>query len=328
MKARLQFTTVALAIFALALPVQAQQTWSPTRNVEIVVGSAPGGSNDKTARSVEKAIVEAKLIPTSLTVVNKPGGGSTIAFAYVRQKKADPHTLLVGTTALLSNHIVGTSTISYDDFTPIASLFNDYVVFAVNANSPIKTGKDLIAKLKENPQSVSIAFATTLGSHNHIAAGLLAKSVGVNARSLKATAFKGSAEAITQVMGGHIDLVTTAAGNVANHVAEGRLRVIGVSSPKRFPGALAAVPTWKEQGANLVYGGWRSIMGPRDLTPAQIAYWERVLRKVTETKEWKDDLEKNYWSDDFVGSAQFRKDLAKDYADMKSVLVDIGLARP
>jgi putative tricarboxylic transport membrane protein len=328
MKARLQFTTIALAIFALALPAQAQQTWSPTRNVEIVVGSAPGGSNDKTARSVEKAIVEAKLIPTSLTVVNKPGGGSTIAFAYVRQKKADPHTLLVGTTALLSNHIVGTSTISYDDFTPIASLFNDYVVFAVNANSPIKTGKDLIAKLKENPQSVSIAFATTLGSHNHIAAGLLAKSVGVNARSLKAIAFKGSAEAITQVMGGHIDLVTTAAGNVANHVAEGRLRVIGVSSPKRFPGALAAVPTWKEQGANLVYGGWRSIMGPRDLTPAQIAYWESVLRKVTETKEWKDDLEKNYWSDDFVGSAQFRKDLAKDYADMKSVLVDIGLARP
>ena len=328
MKARLQFTTVALAIFALALPVQAQQTWSPTRNVEIVVGSAPGGSNDKTARSVEKAIIEAKLIPTSLTVVNKPGGGSTIAFAYVRQKKADPHTLLVGTTALLSNHIVGTSTISYDDFTPIASLFNDYVVFAVNANSPIKTGKDLIAKLKENPQSVSIAFATTLGSHNHIAAGLLAKSIGVNARSLKAIAFKGSAEAITQVMGGHIDLVTTAAGNVANHVAEGRLRVIGVSSPKRFPGALAAVPTWKEQGANLVYGGWRSIMGPRDLTPAQIAYWEGVLRKVTETKEWKEDLEKNYWSDDFVGSAQFRKDLAKDYADMKSVLVDIGLARP
>jgi putative tricarboxylic transport membrane protein len=316
------------ATLAIALPAQAQKTWSPSRNVEIVVGSAPGGSNDKTARSVEKAIVEAKLIPTSLTVVNRPGGGSTIAFAYVRQKKADPHTLLIGTTALLSNHIVGTSTISYDDFTPIASLFNDYVVFAVNANSPIKTGKDLIAKLKENPQSVSIGFATTLGSHNHIAAGLLAKSIGVNARQLKAIAFKGSAEAITQVMGGHIDLVTTAAGNVANHVAEGRLRVIGVSSPKRFPGALATVPTWKEQGANLVYGGWRAIMAPREITPQQIAYWEGVMRKVTETKEWKEDLERNYWSDDFLGSAQFRKELAKNYTDMKSVLVDIGLAKP
>ncbi len=315
------------ATLLAAAPAALAQAWSPSRNVEIVVGSAPGGSNDKTARAVEKAIIEAKLVPVSLSVVNKPGGGSTIAFAYVRQKKGDAHTLLIGTTALLTNQIVGMSTVSYEDFTPIASLFNDYVVFAVNANSPIKTGRDLIAKLKENPQSVSIGFATALGSHNHIAAGLLAKSVGVNARNLKVIAFKGSAEAVTQVLGGHIDMVTTAAGNVANHVAEGRLRVIGVSSAKRFPGAFAQVPTWKEQGANLVYGGWRAIMGPREMTPAQIAYWEGVLRKVTATPEWKDDLDKNFWSDDFVGSAQFRKDLVKDYADIKAVLVDIGLAK-
>ncbi len=317
-----------LAAATLAAPAaQAQQNWSPSRNVEIVVGSAPGGSNDKTARAVERAIVEGKLIPTSLTVVNRPGGGSSIAFNYVNQKKGDPHTLLIGTTALLTNHIVGTSALSYMDFTPVASLFNDYVVFAVNTNSPIKTGKDLIARLKENPQSVSIGFATTLGSHNHIAAGLLAKSVGVNARNLKAIAFKGSAEAITQVLGGHIDLVTTAAGNVAGHLAEGRLRVIGVSADKRFPGAFAQVPTWKEQGANLVYGGWRAIMAPKDITPAQIAYWEGVLRKVVSNPDWKADLEKNYWSDDFVGHAQFSKDIAKDYNDIKAVLVDIGLAK-
>lgn len=318
---------IAGAAIAAAIPAVHAQAWSPSRNVEIVVGSAPGGSNDKTARTVEKAIVDAKLIPTSLTVVNRPGGGSSIAFSYVSQKKGDPHTLLIGTTALLTNHIVGTSPLSYMDFTPIASLFNDYVVFAVNANSPIKTGRDLIAKLKENPQSVSIGFATTLGSHNHIAAGLLAKSVGVNPRSLKAVAFKGSAEAITQVLGGHIDMVTTAAGNVAGHLAEGRMRVIGVSSDKRFPGAFAQVPTWKEQGANLVYGGWRAIMAPKDITPAQIAYWEGVLRKVTSTPEWKANLDKNYWSDDFVGHAQFSKDIAKDYNDIKAVLVDLGLAK-
>lgn len=315
------------AAIVAAIPAVHAQAWSPSRNVEIVVGSAPGGSNDKTARTVEKAIVEAKLVPTSMTVVNRPGGGSSIAFSYVSQKKADPHTLLIGTTALLTNHIVGTSPLSYMDFTPIASLFNDYVVFAVNVNSPIKTGRDLIAKLKENPQSVSIGFATTLGSHNHIAAGLLAKSVGVNPRSLKAVAFKGSAEAITQVLGGHIDMVTTAAGNVAGHLAEGRMRVIGVSSDKRFPGAFAQVPTWKEQGANLVYGGWRAIMAPKGITPAQIAYWEGVLRKVTSTPEWKADLDKNYWSDDFVGHEQFSKDIAKDYNDIKAVLVDIGLAK-
>src|SRR3990172_9455448 len=130
------------------------QAWSPQRNVEIVVGSAPGGSNDKTARQVERILTEKKLVNATLTVVNKPGGGSSIAFTYVNQRAGDGHTLLIGTTALLSNHIVGLSKLSYQDFTPIASLFNDYVVFAVNAESPIKTGKDLAERLKKDPNSV------------------------------------------------------------------------------------------------------------------------------------------------------------------------------
>ena len=317
---------ITIAATTLAATAGAQG-WSPSRNVEIIVGSAPGGSNDKTARSVEKAIVDGKLIPTSLSVVNKPGGGSSIAFTYVSQKAGDPHTLLVGTTALLTNHIVGRSKLNHKDFTPIASLFNDYVVFAVNANSPIQTGKELAAKLKEDPQSLAIGFATALGSHNHIAAGMLAKSIGVNPRSLKVVAFKGSSEAITQLLGGHIDMVTTAAGNVSGHIAAGRLRVVGVSANQRFGGALANIPTWKEQGVDLVYGGWRAIVAPKGLTADQVAYWEGVLRKATSTPEWKANIARNYWSDDFVTSAQFTKDIDKDYNDIRSVLVDLGLAK-
>ena len=87
----------------------AAQGWTPTRNVEIVVGSAPGGSNDKTGRSIEKLLNDLKLVPTSLTVVNKPGGGGNIMFAYVNAHAGDAHYLMVGTTAMLTNHIVGTS---------------------------------------------------------------------------------------------------------------------------------------------------------------------------------------------------------------------------
>jgi putative tricarboxylic transport membrane protein len=318
---------LGLALTCAATLCAAQGAWSPQRNVEIVVGSAPGGSNDKTARQVEHILVEHHIVSTPLTVVNKPGGGSAIAFNYVSQHPGDGHYLMIGTTALLSGHIVGASQLSYRDFTPIASLFNDYVVFAVNADSPIKTGQDLIARLKKDPKSVAIGFATAVGSHNHIAAGLLAKSVGVNPRDLKVIAYKGSAEAVTNLLGGHIDLVTTAAGNAAPHVAAGRLRVIGVAGPKRFGGALANVPTWKEQGVDLVFGGWRAIMGPKGMTAAQVAYWEGVLAKATQVPEWREDLERNFWSDDFVTSAQFRKDLDKDYASTKAVLVDLGLAK-
>ena len=329
-----KYLCISMAMAALSAPAHAQpastssgQAWSPTKNVEIVVGSAPGGSNDRTGRSVEKLLNDLKLVPTTLSVVNKPGGGGNIMFSYINQHAGDAHYLMVGTTAMVSNHIVGSSKISYLDFTPIASLFNDYVVFAVNANSPVKTGKDLIERLKKDPQSVPLGFATSLGSHNHIAAGLLMKAFGGNARDLKAVAFKGAAEAVTALMGGHLDLVTTAAGNVAPHLQSGRLRVVGVAADKRLPGTLANVPTWKEQGVNLVYGGWRSIVGPKGLTAAQVAFWEGALRKASQSAEWKSELERNYWSDDFVTSVQFRKDLDKDYADMKAVLTELGLAR-
>jgi putative tricarboxylic transport membrane protein len=325
-KMRFNRTLIGMALLAFCAAAHAQG-WSPQKNVEIVVGSAPGGSNDKTARQVEKILSDNKLVNASLNVVNKPGGGGSIAFTYVSQHAADAHYLLIGTTALLSNHIVGSSKLSYTDFTPIASLFNDYVVFTVNANSSIKTGKDLLERLKKDPQSIAIGFATTLGSHNHIAAGLLLKAIGGNPKNLKAVAYKGSAEAITSLLGAHIELVTTAAGNAAPHVASGRLRVVGVAAPQRFGGTLADAPTWKEQGVDLVFGGWRAIMGPKGLSAAQVAYWENALRRATEVPEWKEGLERNYWSNDFVTSAQFRKDLDKDYADMKSVLVDLGLAK-
>lgn len=321
-------TATCITIAAIGGNAAAQApSWSPQRNVEIVVGSAPGGSNDKTGRTVEHILTTNKLVPTSVTVVNRPGGGSTIAFNYVLQRAGDPHYLMVGTPSLLTNHITGLSKIHHNDFTPIASLLNDYIVFAVNADGPIKTGKDLIARLKSDPKSVTIGFATTLGSHNHLAAGLLMKAIGGKARDLKVVAYKGSSEAITNLMGGHIDLVTTAAGNVASHIAAGKLRVVGVAASKRFTGQLADIPTWKEQGVNLVFGGWRGILAPKGLTPQQSAYWENALRKVTETADWKADLERNFWADDFIPGAQFKKELDQDYEAMKAVLIDIGLAR-
>ncbi len=324
----MKMSRIALAAALVCSAVTAgAQTWAPQKNVEIVVGSAPGGSNDKTARTVERILTLNKLVPGSITVVNKPGGGSNIAFTYVHQHPGDPHYLMVGTPSLLTNNITGLSKLSHNDYTPIASLFNDYIVFAVNAASPIKNGKDLAERLKKDPKSVSIGFATTLGSHNHIAAGLLMKAIGGNARDLKVIAHKGSAEAITNLLGGHIDLVTTAAGNIASHVASGKLRVVAVAADRRFTGALADIPTWKEQGVNLVFGGWRGILAPKGLTAQQSAYWEGVLRKATQAPEWKTDMERNFWADDFVTGDKFRKDLDSDYAEMKAVLVDIGLAK-
>lgn len=318
-------TLLSAALLAASNGVLAQ-AWTPQKNVEIVVGSAPGGSNDRTARQVERILNEHKLVTVPLSVVNRSGGGGSIAYTYVHQRAGDAHVLLIGTPALLTNHIVSPDKLYYGDFTPIASLFNDYTVYAVNAASSIASAKDLIERAKE-PKTLATGFATTFGTHQHIAACLLVKAVGASARDLKAVVFKGSAEAIAALLGNHIELVTTAAGNAAPHVAAGRMRVVAAAAPKRLGGALAEVPTWKEQGVDLVFGGWRAIMAPKGLTPAQLAYWEGVLRKATQVPEWKGDLEKNYWTDDFVPSAQFRKELEKDYGEMKAVLTELGLAK-
>jgi putative tricarboxylic transport membrane protein len=314
-------------ILACGATFAGAQAWSPQKNVEIVVPNPPGGSNDKTARTIERVWTANKLLASTLSVVNRPGGGGTIAYTYVQQRVGDPHYMVVSGPPILTNHITGTSTLHHGDLTPVASLFNDYTVYVVAADSPIKTGKDLVARLRKDPKSVTIGFSPVLGAHNHIAAGVLMKAAGGNARDLKVVAYKGSADAIPNLMGGHIDLVTTAAGNVAQHVAAGRLRIVGVSSDKRLPGALAEIPTWKEQGVNVLFGAWRAVFAPKGITPQQAAYWEGLLKKATEAAEWKDDLQKNVWADAFVTGAAFRKELDQDYAEMKSVLQDIGLAK-
>lgn len=321
----LERTLIALALLGFAATGWTQG-WLPKRNVEIVVGFPPGGGFDKTARALKQLLDANKLVNSSITVVNKPGGGTSIAYTYVSQRPGDGHTLMVFGGVLLTNHIMGSSPLTYTDFTPIASLLNEYTVFAVNAASPMHSGRDLTERLRRDPKSVTIGFAA-IGGASHIAAGLLNKAIGGNARDLKGIAFKGAADAITSLLGGHIDLVTMPASNASVHLAAGTMRLVGAAAPQRFGGALASVPTWKEQGVDLVFGTWRAIMGPKGLSAAQTAYWENTLRKVTETAEWKADLEKNFWVGDFVTGAQLKKNLAKDYADTKAVLVDLGLAR-
>lgn len=318
---------MAAIVLAAASAAAMAQAWVPTRNVEIVAGSAPGGSNDKTARFLERLLSQYKLVPASMTVVNKAGGGGSIAYTYVAQKAGDAHVIGISGGGVISNQLIGASTLTLADFTPIASLVQDYAVFAVNAGSPYKTGKDLADRLKKDPKSLSLGFANAFGSTRHMGAGLLVKALGGNPRDLKPVVFKGSAEAITALLGNHLEYVVVGAVNSVAHVESGRMRVVAVASPKRLSGPLANVPTWREQGVDVVSGSWRGIFGPKGLSTAQVAYWEGVLRKLSETPEWKSDLEKNYWTDEFVTGAALKKMLDQEVVETKAVLTDLGLAK-
>ena len=317
---------IALICFGLAAGVQAQG-WSPQKNVEIVAGSAPGGSNDNTARTMERVLLAHKLVPTTVTVVNRPGGGGSIAYTYVSQRPGDAHYLYIASSGMLSNHIVGASSLSHADFTPIALLYEDHAVFMVPTGSTIKTGAELADRLKKDPRAVVIGFANAYGSSRHMAAALLMRTLGGSPRDLKPVVFKGSAEAITAVLGGHLDVAVAGAVNAIPHVSAGRMRVIGVAAPQRLGGPLAVAPTWREQGVDLVYGNWRAVFAPKSLTPAQLAFWENALRRMAEALEWKADLEKNHWTEHFKTGAALQQELEQDYIWLKTTLVELGLAK-
>jgi len=317
---------IVLALLC-AVPAVHAQSWTPQKNVEIIVPSAPGGTNDKLARHIERTLPAAKLISSTLTVVHKAGAGGQLGYNYLATHVNDPHYLLIVAPTLLAGHITGMSKLNHTDFTPLASIFNDHMVFAVNAGSPLKTGKEFAAKLRADSQNMPFGFTSSLGNHHHIAAGLFMKAIGAGIRDLKPVVFKGSSEAVTSLLGNHIAFVSTGAANAAGHAAAGKLRIVGVSAPQRLPGQMANVPTWKEQGIDLVYGSWRTLFAPKGLTPEQVSYWENALRRVNETAEWKAELERYFWAEFFVTGAALRKNLDKEYVETKVVLSELGLVK-
>jgi putative tricarboxylic transport membrane protein len=197
----------------------------------------------------------------------------------------------------------------------------------VPTGSTIRTGAELADRLKKDPRAVVIGFANAYGSSRHMAAALLMRTLGGSPRDLKPVVFKGSAEAITAVLGGHLDVAVAGAVNAIPHVSAGRMRVIGVAAPQRLGGPLAVAPTWREQGVDLVYGNWRAVFAPKSLTPAQLAFWENALRRMAEAPEWKADLERNHWTEHFKTGAALHKELEQDYNWLKTTLVDLGLAK-
>ena len=153
------------------------------------------------------------------------------------------------------------------------------------------------------------------------------KAGGIDVKRVKAVSFPGGAEIATALLGGHVDVTHSGLGNVLPHVREGRIRVLAISGPKRLWGPFADVPTWKEVGVDMTASGWRGVLGSKDLTQPQIAYWEDVLRKVVQTPEWKKDLETNFWVDAYTGAAETRRRLDGEYAELAPVMRDLGMAK-
>lgn len=306
-----------------ALP---QAAWKPVKAVELVVGVAPGGAVDISARLVQRTWKNQGTLDNVL-VVNKAGGGNTVSWAYMGQQAGDAHYVLVQAPNLLTNKIHGITKLTYSDFTPLCLMFEEFMGVSVRADSPIKTGKDLIARLRKDPSSLSIGIASAVGNHIHTSIAKPLKEAGVDIKKLKVVAFKSSGDSMVALLGGHIDVVSSSTPNALAHLRTGKTHMLAVSSTKRFGGDLAQIPTWPEQGIRGDFSSWRGLLGPRGITPAQIAYWEGACAKLGEAEEWNKALAHEFWVSRYLNGADTAKYWEAQYAEYREILGAIGLVK-
>lgn len=321
----------ALVLTAAAmLPAYGADTWKPDRNIELIIAATPGGGYDNLARPLQKILIERKLVePGNVLAIYKPGAGGAIGWNYINQRPNDGHTISIISGTILGAQIMGQMETKYTDFTALPMMFNEYVGIHVRPDSPLKTGNDLLERLKKDPTSLSITPGTSVGTLPHVAFALVMKKAGMRSediRKLTVVAFKSTGEAAIAVAGGHVDILATRPSNVAELVKAGRLRTLAVTAPKRMAG-FPDVPTWKELGVDAVYGNWFGMIGPRNMTAAQVAYWDETFLKLTRSEEWKREVERNQWTDFYMTSAQSRRFLDQQNEELRVLMTDIGLAK-
>jgi putative tricarboxylic transport membrane protein len=301
--------------------------WRPEKPVEIISGVAPGGALDIMARAMQKNWQDRRAFSVPSTVVNRPGAGSAVAWTYLNQHPGDAHYLAVTSATLLTNSITGSNPLNYTDVTPLAQMLSEYIVYAVRADSPLKTGRDLVERLRNDPASLSFGLATSLGNPAHISIAQIARMAGVDVRKLKVAVFTASPQAMTGVLGGHLDVMVSNASGPLPQIQGGQMRALAIAAPRRLGAAYASVPTWKEQGVNVVGAFWRGVIGPRGLTPAQIAFWDAELARLAASDEWKKYLDGNQLENDYRASRESKQFLEAEYAEYKAILGELGLAK-
>ncbi|MDP2239106.1 MAG: tripartite tricarboxylate transporter substrate binding protein [Burkholderiales bacterium] len=319
---------IALAMVCVMAQAGAQSSaWKPDKVVEIIVGTAPGAAPDKTARTIQRIWQARGIFDGTVSVVNKPGGGNLIAWNYLNQHAGNGHYLMIGNLNVIISRAIGISPYAHTDYAWIAMLFDEFFAVSVRADSPLASGRDLVARLLKDAGSVTIGVSTSIGGANHLSAALALQRAGIDSRRVKFVAFKGSADSITALLGGHVDAVSSAVSAVVPHVRSGQLRTIAVSAPKRLGEPLATVPTWAEQGINGTMTNFRAVIAPKGTGAGPTAFWERRFAQLSETDEWKTDLERNLWSWNFLDSANTAATVSASAAEVEALVGTLGLRK-
>ncbi len=303
-------------------PFAAAQGFKPTRPVEVVVHTGPGGGSDLLARAVALMMEKEKLLPVRLQVVNKPGGGSATAAAFLAEKKGDVHTLGFFTGVWLTTPLTSAEAkVTLRDLTPVARLVLEPAVIAVKTDAPYKTLADFIAAAKKNPGQLKQSGGS-ITSRDNVVRQQLQKATGTRWAFIS---FPGGGERMAALLGGHVNMMVIEPSEIGEHIRAGNMRALAQVSETRLPG-FPEVPTLKEAGFDIVaVPQVRGVVAPPGIPRENIAYWEDVFLKLSRTESWRKYLSENQFENGYQNAA----DLGKFYGEftdrMRGILQEAGV---
>ncbi len=308
-----------------AAPAAAQApAWQPTKSVTIVVHSDPGSGSDSLARAMAQIFDKEGLVKQSITVSNKPGGGSAIAQAYLGEQKGNEHMMGMFSNAWLGAAITTKDLkVSVKDLTPVVRLALEPSVAVVNAESPFKTMKDFLDTAKAKPNTLKQVGGSVTAVDNQFRF-LMMKASGAQ---WDYVAMNSGGERIAALLGKRADLYIGQASEVTEHVRSGKLRIVATFTPARLKD-LGDVPTLDEQGVkipSLLQA--RAVMMPGGVSPASVSYWASAFEKLSKTAAYADYLKTQGLEPAFLAGAAVKPWMDELYQNTEQVMKDGGMIK-
>ncbi|MEO1018959.1 MAG: tripartite tricarboxylate transporter substrate-binding protein [Pseudomonadota bacterium] len=295
---------------------------------ECVAPAGQGGGWDFTCRSVGKIMYDLGYVSTPVQVVNMPGGSGAVAWANISSKREDDPNLFVATSAVAATMLAQDRYPSGPDAVKwLAMLGADSGVVLVSQDSPYTSLEDLITALSEDPSSVVAGGSSAIGGWDHLRYLLAAKAGGMSGDALKEmrwVQYDGGSPAVTQMMGGHVDVVVTDIGEIAGFIESGDAVGLAVMSEERLP-AFPDVPTAIEQGYDMVGYNWRGFYLPGEVDQETYDGWLDVMAQLFESDEWQQTAEQNGLTPIYNGGESFNTFVLENVEAQRELSREIGV---
>ncbi|MCP8616176.1 tripartite tricarboxylate transporter substrate binding protein [Salirhabdus salicampi] len=301
------------------------ETWEPEQSIEIVAPAGAGGGWDTTARMAAKVFEEASIIDQDIGVVNKPGGGGAVGWAYIAGKEGSPYNLFVSSSPILLVPLNGQSQYGHEDFTPIANVIADYGAFAVKEDAKWNNLNELFEDLKDAPESITVVGESSPGSMDHIQFVKLAKAAGVDITKIKYVSDQDGG-AMTALLNGSVDVYSTGLAETVEQAEAGNIRVLAVTAGERLEGdVISDFPTAVEQGINETFVNWRGFFGPPNMDDEVRAYYEAKFKELSDSDEFADIRAQYGWDEMYMDSDEYKTFLDNEKQAIKEILDELGL---